>query len=84
MGQNLIFYENFLFLISTKLQYFQFELFMTLLYMIPFRNHQKAHGVSLQLGDFGTFPELPRFRYSDRNFLIHLANLHIKSHKLTS
>ncbi len=46
----------------------------------PFRNHQKVHGVSLHLGDFGTFPELPRFRYSDRNFLIHVTNLHIKSH----
>ncbi len=33
MGQNFIFYENFLFLISTKLQYFQFELYMALLYM---------------------------------------------------
>ncbi len=33
MGQNLIFYENFKFLISTKLQYFQFELYMALLYM---------------------------------------------------
>jgi hypothetical protein len=33
MGQNFIFCENFLFVISTKLQYFQFELYMALLYI---------------------------------------------------
>jgi hypothetical protein len=36
------------------------------------------------LETYGSIPELPIFGYSDRNYFIHLTNLHRKSLKITN
>ncbi len=61
-----------------------FALYSSIVYK-SFQNYPKFRGISLQVGDFGTFPKQPIFRLLGKNYLIHLVNLdlHRKSYKIT-